>query len=166
MAIVAVRIDGRLLHGQVANMWVNVINPTRIMVVDDEAAASDVAKTGLKLAKPAGLNLSILNVEKAARNITGHRYDSQRVFILVKRPQTLIDLLEAGVELPTVNVGNMSQTDHTKALTKSINVVSADIAAFKDLFKRGVQVTAQMVPSDPVQDFKALIANSKLEEKG
>ncbi len=157
MAIVAVRIDGRLLHGQVANMWVNVIDPTRIMVIDDEVAGSEIAKAGVKLAKPAGLNLSILNTTKAVRNITGHRYDSQRVFILVKRPETLIALLDGGVSLPDVNVGNMSQTDDTKALTKSINVVQADVDAFNDLLSRGVKLTAQMVPSDPVNDFSELL---------
>ena len=36
MTIIAARIDGRLIHGQVANLWTTKLNISRIMVVDDE----------------------------------------------------------------------------------------------------------------------------------
>lgn len=60
MAITAVRIDGRLIHGQVANLWTTKLGVTRIMVIDDQVAASDIEKAGLKLARPAGVDLSVL----------------------------------------------------------------------------------------------------------
>ncbi|AUJ28756.1 MAG: PTS sugar transporter subunit IIB [Liquorilactobacillus hordei] len=157
MAIIAVRIDGRLLHGQVANMWTNVVGATRIMVVDNEVSSSDVAKAGIKLAKPAGVNLSILNEQKAIHNINEGRYDSQRVFILVRYPRVLVNMIQEGVPITTVNVGNMSQSDETKAITNSINVVQSDVDAFNELHKLGIAVTAQMVPSDPVLNIRDLI---------
>ena len=58
--IIAVRIDGRLIHGQVANLWTTKLNITRIMVVDDEVSQSAIEKSGLKLATPAGVKLSVL----------------------------------------------------------------------------------------------------------
>lgn len=157
MAITAVRIDGRLLHGQVANMWTNVVGATRIMVIDNEVAVSPVAKAGIKLAKPAGVNLSILNEERAANNIVAGRYDSQKVFILVKRPAVLLKLIADGVPIKVVNVGNMSQSDETKPLTSSINLVPQDVADFNELHKLGVKLTAQMVPSDPLLDLMDLL---------
>ncbi|WP_143807911.1 PTS sugar transporter subunit IIB, partial [Oenococcus oeni] len=69
MSIAAVRIDGRLLHGQVANMWTGVIKPSRIMVVDNSTANSDIEKAAIKLARPAGVNLSILNEDRAIDHI-------------------------------------------------------------------------------------------------
>ena len=48
MTISAVRIDGRLIHGQVANLWTTKLGVTRIMVIDDKVAASDIEKSGLK----------------------------------------------------------------------------------------------------------------------
>ncbi|MDN7145365.1 PTS sugar transporter subunit IIB [Liquorilactobacillus mali] len=157
MAITAVRVDGRLLHGQVANMWTNVVGATRIMVIDDEVASSDVAKAGIKLAKPAGVNLSILSEQRAVNNINEGRYNSQKVFILVRHPRVLVNMIQKGVPITAVNVGNMSQTDETKAITNSINVVQADVDAFNELHKLGVSVTAQMVPSDPVLNFIDLL---------
>ena len=69
MTIVGNRIDGRLIHGQVANLWTTKLNISRIMVVDDEVAENTIEKSGLKLATPAGVKLSVLPVAKAAENI-------------------------------------------------------------------------------------------------
>lgn len=65
MSIIGVRIDGRLIHGQVANLWATKLNISRIMVVDDEVAGNAIEKSGLKLATPAGVKLSVLPVEKS-----------------------------------------------------------------------------------------------------
>lgn len=109
MAIIAARIDGRLVHGQVANLWTTKLGPTRIIVVDDDAAKSDVEKSGLRMATPDGVRLSVLDTERAAKQILDHRYDSQKVFLVAKRPETYLALVKAGVPIKEINVGNMSQ---------------------------------------------------------
>ena len=86
MTIVGCRIDGRLIHGQVANLWAGKLNVSRIMVVDDEVVNNDVEKSGLKLATPPGVKLSILPIGKAAANILAGKYDSQRLFIVARKP--------------------------------------------------------------------------------
>ncbi len=77
MTIVGNRIDGRLIHGQVANLWTTKLNVTRIMVIDDEVAQNDIEKSGLKLATPPGVKLSILPIAKAAENILAGKYDDK-----------------------------------------------------------------------------------------
>ncbi|MGX6473219.1 PTS system mannose/fructose/N-acetylgalactosamine-transporter subunit IIB [Pediococcus pentosaceus] len=157
MTISAVRIDGRLIHGQVANLWTTKLGVTRIMVIDDKVAASDIEKSGLKLARPAGIDLSVLSEKVAADHIKHGGYDSQKVFIVVKRPQVLLDLVNDGVKLETINVGNMSQTDETTQITNSINVVQDDVDAFKALHEKGIKITQQMVPGDQANDFMAIL---------
>ena len=153
MSIIGVRIDGRLIHGQVANLWATKLNISRIMVVDDEVAGNAIEKSGLKLATPAG----VLPVEKAAQNILAGKYDSQRLLIVVRKPDRLLKLVELGVPIKEINVGNMSQTNETRSITKSINVVDQDIDVFKELNAKGVHLIAQMVPSDKAEDFMSLI---------
>lgn len=158
MTISAVRIDGRLIHGQVANLWrTTKLGVTRIMVIDDKVAASDIEKSGLKLARPAGIDLSVLSEKVDADHIKRGGYDSQKVFIVVKRPQVLLDLVNDGVKLETINVGNMSQTDETTQITNSINVVQDDVDAFKALHEKGIKITQQMVPGDQANDFMAIL---------
>lgn len=157
MTIIANRIDGRLIHGQVANLWTTTLNISRIMVVDDEVAENAIEKSGLKLATPAGVKLSVLPVAKAAENILAGKYDSQRLLIVAKKPDHFLRLVEAGVPIETLNVGNMSQTSETRSITRSINVVDEDVAVFNKLHDKGVVLTAQMVPNDPVEDFMKLL---------
>ena len=115
MAIIANRIDGRLIHGQVANLWATKLNVGRFMIIDDEIAQSDIDKQALKLATPAGIKLSVLPIEKAATNIKNGKYDSQRVMIIAKRPDRFVELVNQGVQIDNLNVGNMSQTNETRS---------------------------------------------------
>lgn len=157
MTIVAARIDGRLIHGQVANLWTTKLNIGRIMVVDNDVVNSDLEKTGLKLATPAGVKLSILTEEKAAANILAGRYDSQRLLIVARRPDRFLSLIEKGVSIPELNVGNMSQSPETRSVTRSVNVVDEDIAAFDAINAHGTKIIHQMVPNDSAQDFMNLL---------
>lgn len=157
MAIIATRIDGRLIHGQVANLWTTKLNISRIMVIDNEIVTNDLEKTALKLATPAGVKLSILTVEKAASNILAGRYDSQRLLIVAKKPDRFLELIRNGVAIEELNVGNMSQSPETKSVTRSINVTEEDIKDFDAIAQNGTKLIAQMVPGDSPATFMPLL---------
>ncbi len=157
MAIIGSRIDGRLIHGQVANLWATKLNIGRFIVIDNEVAQSDIDKQALKLATPAGIKLSVLPVEKAANNINNGKYDSQRVMVIAKRPDRFVELVNNGVKIEGLNVGNMSQTNETRSVTNSINITDEDVNNFKLLQEKGVNIISQMVPNDKSVDFMSLI---------
>ncbi|MTV21453.1 PTS system mannose/fructose/N-acetylgalactosamine-transporter subunit IIB [Staphylococcus delphini] len=157
MAIIGSRIDGRLIHGQVANLWATKLNIGRFIVIDNEVAQSDIDKQALKLATPAGIKLSVLPVEKAANNINNGKYDSQRVMVIGRRPDRFVELVNNGVKIEELNVGNMSQTDETRSITNSINITDEDVDNFKVLQEKGVNIISQMVPNDKAVDFMSLI---------
>lgn len=151
--IVGVRIDFRLIHGQVANLWANAKQVSRFMVVDDQLATDDMQKQVLRMACPAAVKLSVLPLEKASANIQAGKYDAQRLFILAKKPETLLRLIEGGVQLPEINVGNMSSLNEVKRVGLNIGMDEGDIEAFKKLQEKGIHMYAQMVPSDTPSDF-------------
>jgi PTS system mannose-specific IIB component len=155
--IVNVRIDERLIHGQVAAMWTNVLRASRIMVIDDIASTDEIQKMALKMACPGGINLSILNCEKAALNFSENKYEGDRIFIVVKGPETVLKLWKLGLPLKDVNVGNMSSSVGTKQVKRSVNVTDLDVENFEELAKLGATFTAQMVPNEDKVDFMKLI---------
>ncbi|CCI84539.1 N(pi)-phosphohistidine--sugar phosphotransferase [Lactobacillus pasteurii DSM 23907 = CRBIP 24.76] len=157
MNIVGVRIDGRLVHGQVANLWTPKLQVDRIIVIDDAASTDDIQKSGLRMATPMTTRLSVLNYKVAADHINNERYGKQRVFLVAKKPQEYLKLLNEGVQLKSINVGTMSQTPTTKAVTKQINVEQEDIEVFDEIAKKGVELTAQLTPSDESHDFMKLL---------
>lgn len=77
--------------------------------------------------------------------------------VIAKKPDRFLELINQGVDLDVLNVGNMSQTDETKSITRSINVTDKDINDFKAIQQKGVKITAQMVPNDKAEDFMTLI---------
>ncbi|WP_310652206.1 PTS mannose/fructose/sorbose transporter subunit IIAB [Lactobacillus jensenii] len=152
-----VRIDERLIHGQVATMWTNALKLTRLMVIDDQIVKSSIQKTALKTACPNGIHLSILIAAGAAKRINNNQYIGQTVLILVKKPSILKQLVDLGVKLPEINVGNMSTKEGSHQVAKSVAVTKDDINDFKYLAKKGLTIYHQMIPSEAREDFINLL---------
>ena len=155
--IVNVRIDERLIHGQVATMWTNHLKVNRIMVVDNVVVKNEMEKDVLKMAKPNSVKLSILTTKGASARITNGQYDDQRVFLIVKNPATLVELVDNGVMLEEINIGKKKKKKGSKQVAKSIGVTPEDIEAFKHLNEKGVKLVAQMVPNEDKSDFMKLL---------
>lgn len=151
--IVNTRIDERLIHGQVAGIWSTSLSTQRIIVANDEAATDPLQKSSLKMAAPSSMRLSVLGVEAAAKNIQSGKYGKQRLFLLFKNPKDVLRFIEAQGPIKTVNVGNMSYKEGAREVTKSIQVLPEEEQIFETIASKGVTVTAQLVPNDPVVDF-------------
>ena len=162
MVIVNIRIDDRLIHGQVAAVWSLVTRATRIMVVDDAVVKDDVNKSALKMACPTRCKLSILTAQRATENMLANKYeDEEKIFIVVKNPKTLCDMYDFGFRFDAVNVGNMGGKQDTIMLKKAVSVSRKDIESFQYLAEKGIKITAQMVPNDLAEDFIELIQKAK-----
>ncbi|WPG23520.1 PTS sugar transporter subunit IIB [Enterococcus faecium] len=157
--IVNVRIDERLIHGQVAGIWAPSLHTQRIIVINDEAAADSLQKSSLRMAAPTSMRLSVLPVESAAKNIRSGKYGKQRLFLVFKNPTDVLRYLKAGGKLTHVNVGNMSYKEGSKDITKSIKVLEEEIDVFESIAAMDINVTAQLVPNDPVFDFMDKLRN-------
>lgn len=152
-----IRIDERLIHGQVATMWTNALHLTRLMVIGDDIVKNDIQKTALKTACPHGVHLSILTAKGAARRINSGKYQGQTVLILVKNPGVLRELVDNGVKLPEINVGNMSTKANSRQVAKSVAVTEEEIENFKYLDQKGCYLYHQMVPAEEKEDFMKLL---------
>lgn len=146
---VHIRVDDRLIHGQVATRWATGLKVNRIMIIDDAVAVNETEKSILRMAAPAGVNTSILQFEKALANIKNGNYAGQRVMLVVKSPVILVKMMEAGIDLLPVNIGNMSNRPGTTQYKKSISMTEDEKAAVEKLLQSGIKVTAQMVPDEP-----------------
>ena len=146
---VHIRVDDRLIHGQVATRWATGLKVNRIMIIDDAVAVNETEKSILRMAAPAGVNTSILQFEKALANLKNGNYAGQRVMLVVKSPVILVKMMEAGINLLPVNIGNMSNRPGTTQYKKSISMTEDEKAAVEKLLQSGIKVTAQMVPDEP-----------------
>ena len=105
MSICAARVDERMIHGQVAMVWTNVVGANRILVANDDVVKDDVKIEGLKLAKPAGIKLSICSIQRAIENLKNNKYGEDNVFLITRNIPDMANIINGGVDLKEFNVG-------------------------------------------------------------
>ena len=151
--VVLARIDQRLIHGLVVNQWAPALQVKRFMVVDDVLCNDDDIKASMRRAKPAGTGVSVISTETAITNFKAGKYDGQRVLVLVKEPETLIKLMEGGVEIPKVDLGIMFNEDGREAVTKFIALNDKERADLQTIKDKGIPVVIQYVPTDAEEAY-------------
>lgn len=161
MVLGLVRIDDRLIHGQVATRWTKETNVTRIIVVSDEVAADTVRKTLLTQVAPPGVTAHVVDVEKMIRVYNNPKYAGERVMLLFTNPTDVERLVEAGVKITTVNIGGMAFHQGKTQVNNAISLDAKDIEAFKKLNARGIELEARKVSSDPKLNMMDLVAKIK-----
>ncbi|WP_270789540.1 PTS system mannose/fructose/N-acetylgalactosamine-transporter subunit IIB [Enterococcus diestrammenae] len=152
-----IRIDDRLIHGQVATMWSNKLGVTRLMVANDEISNNDIQKQVLRMAVPAGIASSIISLETAIKNIKLGKYEGQNVLLIVKTPVDLLPFLDNQLLLKSVNVGNMSSRKNTTVLRPNISVTEEEHKAFEKLLSSGIEITTIMTPDDKKTYLKDIL---------
>ncbi|MGL4572808.1 MAG: PTS system mannose/fructose/N-acetylgalactosamine-transporter subunit IIB [Clostridium sp.] len=143
--VVFTRIDDRLIHGQVATAWSKITKTNRIIVVDNAVAKDTFMEMVLKSAAPKGISVDVLTIEDAVPVINGDD-TGENVFILAKTPQTILELIKAGVDLKQLNLGGMGAKAGRKQFYKNISMSDEEREAFKEIMKNNVDVFVQIVP--------------------
>ncbi|QNQ20678.1 PTS mannose transporter subunit IIAB [Kosakonia sp. SMBL-WEM22] len=158
MVIGLARIDDRLIHGQVATRWTKETNVTRIIVVSDEVAADNVRKTLLTQVAPPGVTAHVVDVAKMIRVYNNPKYAGERVMLLFTNPTDVERIVEGGVKLTSVNIGGMAYRQGKTQVNNAVSVDEKDIAAFRKLNDRGIELEVRKVSNDPKLKMMDLIS--------
>ncbi len=147
--ILLTRIDNRLVHGQVGVTWTKTIGANLLVVADDDAAKDELQQRLMAVtAKSSGCGIRFFTIEKTAA-IINKAAPNQKIFIIVRTPHDARRLVEAGVDLKEINVGNMHFSEGKRAITKKVYVDDKDMEDLHFLASKGFDVYAQDVPGDP-----------------
>ena len=166
MNVLNYRVDDRLVHGCVATMWVPQLHAERVICIDDESANSQMLKNALRMATPKSVFLSVLDHESAIKNLKSDKYGNQPIMIVAKSPRTFVQLIENGIKINSVtlgNLGNITKTPDSTVITKYITVNDEEEKYIVKLHDNGVALDVKLQPKDaPVINFY----ESMLEKKG
>jgi mannose/fructose/N-acetylgalactosamine-specific phosphotransferase system component IIB len=145
-----VRIDNRLVHGQVLEAWLPALNVQGVLVADDEAAGNVLARSAMALAIPSRVKFEVLRVQAAAEVLRpgGRGPSSARTLVLLRDVRDAVALHDAGVPLPHLNLGNVHFAVGRKQLSPSVFLDAAELEALGRLASRGTQIEARAVPSE------------------
>ncbi|EGF2870993.1 PTS sugar transporter subunit IIB [Salmonella enterica] len=144
------RIDDRLIHGQVMTGWVKHINATKIIIIDDELVHDDFMISVLEMAVPNHMTLNIFNVAQAIDVLSNIKDDGEddKIIILVKSPIPVLALLQGGVNFEELIVGGMGVNEKRSRLYRNLAASDVKRAAFREIDQLGVPINIKVLPSD------------------
>lgn len=157
MKIVLARIDDRLIHGQVVTSWSKETQCQRIIVCNDDVANDEIRKTLLTQVAPPGVKSHVVGIDKAIRVINNPKYENDRVLLLFTNPTDVLKLVEAGVDIKSVNIGGMSFKEGKNQINGAISVNDEDIKAFDALNNKGIELEIRKVASDSKSNIIPLL---------
>ncbi|MDH6366496.1 MULTISPECIES: PTS N-acetylgalactosamine transporter subunit IIB [unclassified Breznakia] len=153
--IVLTRIDNRLIHGQVATQWAGVVGANLLLVANDAVAADEFRQGLMDMAAPAYAQTRYFTIQKTI-DVIGKASDAQKIAIICETPQDVLKLVEGGVPIKKVNIGNMHMADGKRQVATSVAVDDADVAAFKKMQELGVELEIRRVPDIAAEDLAKL----------
>lgn len=143
------RLDNRLLHGIIATQWVQHTQCDRLMIIDDEIAQNQEKKDIMRIAKPAGMPLSIITTNTAIQNFKAGKYKGKRIFVIAKKPITFLNLLEEGITIESLNIGGSAGLDdEIVRLSNCYSCSKNDQVLLEKLKAAGINIFIQYVPAD------------------
>lgn len=160
MIIKFARIDDRLIHGQVVTVWAKQAGAERIIIVSEEVANDDIRKVLVRQAAPPGIKVNVVDVPKAVRVYNNPKYRDDTIFFLFTNPTEVVELVEGGVPLESINIGGMQFKTGKKQLTKAVSVDQKDVDAFRRLKELGVEYDLRVVATDSRGNFEAKLKDA------
>ena len=164
--IAALRVDDRLIHGQVAMTWTKQLRVQGIVVANDDAANDNTQKMALKMAVPAGIKVLIKPVDEAIRVLNDPRAAKMRILVLTRTVKDALKVRKQVGEIEFLNVGNVGRFDGVDAsekqlLSPTIMLTDAEVKALRELVEVDPKTCIQQVPNDEQKLVKDIIGKLK-----
>ena len=160
--IVQLRLDDRLIHGQVVTTWSKSLDINTIICASDEAAQDKMRSKLIVLASPPGIKAYVKPVDEVIRLLKDPRAEKLKILLITDKPQYAIRLIKA-LDIKAVNVANF----HSKESGNLVHIHSGctagenDLKSFIELSESCERVYTQLMPTVEVLNFKELVSKAK-----
>lgn len=148
--IQVLRVDERLVHGQIAMVWSRAVDIDGIVVANDETANDETQKMVLKMAVPTGIKLIVKSIDGAAKLLNDPRANSMKLMVLVRTVTDAVSLAQKIGKINYVNIGNVGKAVQAdkKTLTQFVMLTDAEIESLKALVNLYPETALQNLPTD------------------
>lgn len=158
------RIDDRLIHGQVAVVWSKNLNVSRIVVISDSISENEIQKAALKMAAPDNIKAFILPVEKALKLLNDPRSKNLSIMVVMNDPKEVKQVLE-GLDpegkpemMDLANYGRIAgDIEKKNKISDTVYLTDDEKQIFKDLSNEDFKFIHQPLPSDAVKKLDDLL---------
>ena len=155
--IKCLRVDHRLLHGQVAFSWTSALGADCILIANDDVMKDELRKTTIKMAKPQGVKLVMKSVVDGIAAVNSGVTDKYKLFIIVESVEDAYRLASGFPAIKSINIGGMKAREDRKQISKAVFVSEEDIEKLRILGDKGIELEIRLVPSDSKQNALDLV---------
>ena len=146
MPIALVRIDDRLIHGQVTVGWSERLRPDRIVLASNVIAADPWQSRVYASSVPPAIAVSVLSLARAVAALRTPEAAAERTIVLTGTPAEMSDLAHLGAPLTAVNIGGMHFGAGKVEMLPFVFIDRRDLDALRRLLSAGLPLSAQQVP--------------------
>jgi len=154
-----VRIDDRLMHGQVAFTWVPALGVNCIIVANDKVAKDEFQKMTLGLARPANTKLLITAINDAIAFLNDGKNQPLKILVLINNIHDAARLAENVAEIKSVNFGGIRSKEGSTLISKAIAVTNDELPVLDAMLQKSIELEARQVPTDSKLLLADLIKN-------
>ena len=147
-----VRLDDRLVHGQLINNWCTYENITEIMVVNKEVASNDIRKTFIELSVPEDIKIIFCDTLEAL-DIYKEECEYEDVIMVFGNPFEVLEFIEGGGKISSLNLGGMSFKKDKEKMNTNLYLDDEEIKSLKDIASYDVEIEIRILPTDKKTDF-------------
>ena len=158
MGVKLVRIDDRLIHGQVATTWIKNYGIEQVLIIDDKAKKDPMQQSVANFAAPQGVKVIIFGVDQFIAIMKKNEI-KKATLLLFTSPINVLKVVEAGLDISEINAGGMRFNETRKRVTKAISVTPDEHKSFLALIDKGIHINVQMIPNDQKEDYVKLSSN-------
>lgn len=153
------RIDERLIHGQVATAWTRQLGIDAVVVANDEAAANELVTMTLRMAAPPGIKVTVKSVREAISLLKDKRTAGLKILIVADKPRDALELVRQVAGIPCVNIGNFGRVGdrrQRRQLTDNFSASPEELEQLREIAET-VRCEVQVLPSLPKKDLKQFL---------
>lgn len=148
MALVLVRVDNRLVHGQILSAWVPALDAEALLVIDDEAAANTLVRSAMEIAIPPELRFEVAPVSRAAEALS-RVPPAARTVVLFRDISDALRAHGSGMSFPRLNIGNVHHSHRRRPVTAAVYLSEEEFEQLEALVGQGVEVELRTLPREP-----------------
>jgi len=157
--IALVRVDNRLVHGQILEAWVPFLDASCIVVVDDQVASDFFRETVIRMAVPSEVKVVISGVAEFAENNAFGRGGGPATIVLFSTVSAAWTAYRLGFRFDKLNIGNIYNEECRLCCTPSVLLNDGDIRDITGLRNAGVQIELRRVPREKPIDLFEIVRN-------
>lgn len=142
-----VRVDDRLIHGQVMTKWSKGLGTNALYVIDNETASDEFMKDiYINTNSSSGLKIQVYSNQEVVEKWNSDQFGKDNVVLLFKYIASVKEVVEQGLPVTRLNIGGVTKKGEAQFVIPTVALTETDVDNLKSLDAKGIEIFFQTVP--------------------